>query len=118
MNNELKKERLLVNENSFLNKRDRERLPPLYSQEKNRNPKAQVHYFDVFSKWHWYAIEFDGKDLFFGLVLGLEEELGYFSLSDFIELNETSKKTYIVKDSKFKPQSIKEIRRKWQNHGS
>ena len=118
MNSELKKERLLVNENSFLNKRDRERLPPLYSQENNRNPKGQVHYFDVFSKWHWYAIEFDGKDLFFGLVLGLEEELGYFSLSDFIELNKTSKKTYIVKDSKFKPQSIKEIRRKWQNQGS
>jgi hypothetical protein len=26
--------------------------------------------------------EFDGEDLFFGLVQGLEEELGYFSLSE------------------------------------
>ncbi|MDX2105622.1 MAG: DUF2958 domain-containing protein [Candidatus Melainabacteria bacterium] len=114
----MKKERLSVSENCFLNERDRKSLPPLYSQENNRNPKALVHYFDVFSKWHWYAIEFDGKDLFFGLVLGLEKELGYFTLSDFIELNKTSKKAYIVKDSKFKPQSIKEISRKWQNRDS
>ena len=30
----------------------------------------------------WYASEFDGEDIFFGLVIGLEIELGYFSLSE------------------------------------
>jgi hypothetical protein len=30
----------------------------------------------------WYATEFDGEDLFFGLVDGLEKEFGYFSLSE------------------------------------
>ena len=34
------------------------------------------------SNWTWFATEFDGKDTFFGLVDGLERELGYFNLSE------------------------------------
>ncbi len=30
----------------------------------------------------WYANEFEGEDIFIGLVIGLEIELRYFSLSD------------------------------------
>lgn len=43
---------------------------------------AWVKYFTPDSSWTWYATEFDGQDTFFGLVQGLEEELGYFSLAE------------------------------------
>ena len=33
-------------------------------------------------QWTWYAIEFDGADLFFGYVVGHVPELGYFSLQE------------------------------------
>lgn len=98
----------------LLSEKDRKRLPPLYSQESNRDPKAVVHFFDVFSKWNWYAIEFDGEDIFFGLVLGLDKELGYFSLSEMKEVNRTALRNYIVKDTEFKPLSVSEISRKWR----
>ncbi len=115
MDNELKKVERVRNVSELLNEKDKKRLPSLYSQENNRNQKAQVHFFDVFSNWNWYAIEFDGEDIFFGLVIGLEKEFGYFSLSEFMEVNRTSKSNYIVKDTDFKPQSVKGIIRKWQS---
>ena len=60
----------------------RQKLPQLYSQEDVEDPIAQVKFFHPLSNWTWYATEFDGEDLFFGLVQGCEEELGYFSLSE------------------------------------
>jgi len=30
----------------------------------------------------WYGVEFDGQDTFYGLVIGHEMELGYFSLAE------------------------------------
>ena len=62
-------------------KKIRDVLPPLYSQDgKGGKAIAYVKYF--ISNWTWYATEFDGDDTFFGLVDGLEKELGYFSLSE------------------------------------
>lgn len=43
---------------------------------------AQVKFFTPDTGWTWYATEFDGSDLFFGLVVGFEMELGYFRLSE------------------------------------
>lgn len=43
---------------------------------------AYVKFFTPDSNWTWYATEFDGDDLFFGLVDGFEKEIGYFSLSE------------------------------------
>jgi hypothetical protein len=60
----------------------RRRLPPLYSTEGKRDPIAQAKFFTPWTDWTWYAIEFDGDDLFFGLVDGFEVELGYFSLNE------------------------------------
>ncbi len=65
----------------------REKLPALNSQENTDDPIAQVKFFLPHSNWTWYATEFDGQDLFFGLVQGLEEELGYFSLSELKSVN-------------------------------
>ena len=61
----------------------RRKLPPLYSQEdKGGKAVVQVKFFTPDSSWTWLATEFDGEDTFFGLVLGHEKELGYFSLKE------------------------------------
>jgi hypothetical protein len=57
----------------------REKLPPLYANEAiGLEALALVKFFTPDSSWTWYASEFDGEDIFFGLVSGLEVELGYF----------------------------------------
>ena len=61
----------------------RKKLPVLYSQENEADPMVYVKYFDPVGSWTWYVTEGEqrGKDfLFFGLVIGFEAELGYFTL--------------------------------------
>ena len=41
---------------------------------------AYVKFFTPDAQWTWYATEFDGEDVFFGLVDGFEKEIGYFTL--------------------------------------
>jgi len=63
----------------LLDRVSREKLPQLYSgEEKGLDAIAQVKFFTPDSNWTWYASEFDGEDIFFGLVSGFEVELGYF----------------------------------------
>jgi hypothetical protein len=71
-------------------------LPALYSQEENPDPMVVVKFFSPDAGWTWYAIEGSPVDangyydtdkekvdfVFFGLVSGIEVELGYFSLSE------------------------------------
>jgi hypothetical protein len=61
----------------------RQKLPPLYrNEEQGTDALAIVKFFTPDSSWTWYASEFDGDDLFFGLAVGFEPELGYFRLSE------------------------------------
>jgi hypothetical protein len=60
----------------------KKQLPPLYATEKDEDPMVWCKFFYPFFAWTWYAIEFDGDDLFFGFVDGDYPELGYFSLSE------------------------------------
>lgn len=61
----------------------RKKLPPLGSQEAlGGQAIAHVKFFTPDSSWTFYATEFDGNDLFFGLVDGQEKEIGYFSLAE------------------------------------
>ena len=71
-------------------------LPALYSQEDNPDPVVVCKFFTPDAGWTWYAIEGSPVDedgfydtdkpkvdfLFFGLVSGIEVELGYFLLSE------------------------------------
>ena len=66
----------------LLTKELREKLPPLYSQENVKDPMVLVKFFTPDANWTWYGIEFDGKDIFYGYVIGHEKELGYFSLRE------------------------------------
>ncbi|MGO8672414.1 MAG: DUF2958 domain-containing protein [Capsulimonadaceae bacterium] len=57
------------------------KVPPLYSQEETPGPTVLVTFFTPDSNWTWYATEYDPEErVFFGLVVGFEAELGYFSL--------------------------------------
>ena len=67
----------------LLTKEIRRKLPPLYAQERlGGKAVAYLKLFTPDSSWSFFATEFDGHDLFFGLVEGHEKELGYFSLSE------------------------------------
>jgi len=59
----------------------RKKLPRLYAQE-NLGTDAIVHvkFFTPDSNWTFYATEFDGKYIFFGLLDGFEKELVCCSL--------------------------------------
>ena len=57
-------------------------LPPLYAMEDVKDPMVICKFFYPDFPWTWYAIEFDGEDIFFGFVDGDFPELGYFKLSE------------------------------------
>jgi hypothetical protein len=65
----------------------RQKLPKLYSTENMPTEERMfvVKFFTPDSNWTWYAVEFDGKDTFFGYVQGFENEWGYFTLSELQE---------------------------------
>jgi len=65
----------------------KKKLPKLYTNE-NKKPEETpiiIKFFHPLSNWTWYATEGekqeDGDWMFFGLVRGMENELGYFTLS-------------------------------------
>lgn len=63
----------------------RQRLPPLYSQEHVKDPIVHAKFFTPDSSWTWFATEGEAEDddfRFFGYVIGLEQEWGYFLLSE------------------------------------
>jgi hypothetical protein len=70
---------------------------------------ARVKYFTPDSRWTWYASEFDGEDLFFGLVIGFEIELGYFSLRELQEARGPLG-LHIERDLYYEPKSLRELR--------
>jgi hypothetical protein len=56
-------------------------VPGLYQTEGRDDPPAVIKLFTPDSSWTWYVVESDG-DTCFGLVAGMETELGYFTLSE------------------------------------
>jgi hypothetical protein len=83
----------------------KKKLPQLYSTENETDPIAQVKFFTPDSQWTWYVVEYDGDDLFFGLVIGFARELGYFRLSEL----ESIKGPYglkVERDLYFEPKPV------------
>ena len=61
------------------------RLPPLLSQEAADEPIVYARYFLPGTRWSWFVLEGEPEEvdfLFFGFVVGLESEFGYFLLSE------------------------------------
>lgn len=68
----------------LLTKAIRSKLPSLGSTDCQSHDQVMVQakFFTPDSSWSWFATEFDGDDTFFGLVVGFEVEMGYWSLSE------------------------------------
>ena len=96
----------------LLTKELREKLPPLYATEDEEDPLLVCKFFHPRSNWTWYAIEFDGEDLFFGLVEGHVAELGYFSLRE-LEAFSDAWGLGIERDRHFKPVPLSEVLEGW-----
>jgi hypothetical protein len=86
----------------------RQTIPALYSQEAVEDPIVRVKFFHPLSSFRWYVTEFDGEDLLFGLVQGLEEELGYFSLSELESVRVLG--LPVERDLYFQPQPLSALR--------
>ena len=93
----------------LLTKALRKQLPPLYSTEGQKDPMVICKFFYPDFSWSWYAVEFDGEDLFFGFVDGDFPELGYFRLSE-LEANRGELGLPIERDLYFEPCRLSVIR--------
>jgi len=99
----------------LLDDESREKLPPLYSgEELGLDAVALVKFFTPDSNWTWYASEFDGEDIFFGLVSGFELELGYFSLEE-LRTAKGPMGLLIERDLQFEHKALKELLERHKN---
>jgi hypothetical protein len=85
-------------------------LPPLYANESKDLDKsiAYVKFFMPDGGWTWYASEYDGENIFFGLVSGNELELGYFSLTELRSIR-GALGLPVERDRFFKPTSLQAL---------
>jgi len=99
----------------FLPEELRKALPPLYSQESSGSPKAYAKFFTPDAGWTWLVTEGseeeDGDWLLFGYVIGLEEEWGYFSLSEIADIRGPLRFP-VERDLWFQPGPINEVLRR------
>jgi len=97
----------------------RDKLPPLYASENLPPDKvmAVCKFFTPDSNWTWYAVEFDGENLFFGLVDGMEMEPGYFCLSE-LETSTGPMGLHIERDLYWRPRTLAEIAPQRFDHGT
>lgn len=69
----------------LLRKELKKALPKISDQEGNKNPTVYAVFQFPLSGWMWFATEGEAIEtdfLFFGYVVGLEREWGYFCLSE------------------------------------
>ena len=115
----------------LLDEQSRARLPPLYSGEQTglgMEAIAQVKFFSPKSGWTWYASEgslvdadsyFDTDEekvdfLFFGLVIGYEIEVGYFSLSELTHTRGLFGLS-VERDKDYQPKTLRELQEQHRN---
>lgn len=88
----------------------RKSIPALYSQENVDDPTVVAKYFTPYSNWTWYVLEFDGDDLFFGLVDGFEAELGYFTLTELDSVDAFGGMPAVERDLYWSPRPLSQVR--------
>lgn len=96
-------------------KKQLEKLPKLYSQEKVKDPLVRMKFF--LGPMTWYITEYDGKDLMFGWVINDSfpegNELGYVSFKELLGLKvrgmEVDRDLYDV--TVYKPKKLSVIKR-------
>lgn len=82
----------------------RRKLPPLYSQEDEKDPIVYAKFFNPYGSGTWLITEFDGRDTMFGYVMGLGgDEWGYISLRELESMERFPGVQQIERDAWFKP---------------
>lgn len=86
-------------------------IPDLYATEENPDPICHVKLFLPSTQWTWYVTELSKEDynLCFGYVIGLESELGYFSLEE-LEGLQSSLCISVERDESFQPTPLSVIK--------
>jgi hypothetical protein len=86
-------------------------IPDLYETEEAPDPICHIKLFTPDSNWTWYIIELSKQDhnLCFGYVIGLENELGYFSLDELISIR-GSLGLRVERDLSFEPAPLSVIK--------
>jgi Protein of unknown function (DUF2958) len=109
----------------LLTKELKEKLPALYSQENETDPMVYIKFFDPVGSWTWYVTEGEERDgdfLFFGLVVGFEFELGYFTLSQLEQAKNVAtgiKAMPIERDLYFTPCRLSKVKERHNlEHGT
>ena len=90
----------------------RARLPGLYSQEAESEPTVYAKFFLPGTGWTWYVTEGseqDGDFLFFGFVVGLESEVGYFLLSELESVRSPIVGLPVERDLAFREGKLTEV---------
>lgn len=86
-------------------------IPDLYETEDINDPISHVKLFLPGTNWRWYITEISKEDhnLCFGYVIGLESELGYFSLEELEGLH-SSLGISVERDESFQPTPLSKIK--------
>lgn len=83
-------------------------LPALYATENDGGAAVvRARLFAPGTEWQWFVIELDPEEpggLCFGLVAGLEVELGYFLLAELEEAG------YVLRDDGWRPRPLAAVR--------
>lgn len=90
----------------------KDQLPKFREQGNSKDPIVHAVFFFPGSGWTWFVTEGqpEANDfIFFGYVIGLESEWGYFALSELEELDIHGLKVERVKD--FIPTPISELKK-------
>ncbi len=86
-------------------------IPKLYATEETKDPLCQIKLFTPDSNWTWYIIEIDeANELCFGYVVGFEQELGYFTVSELKKIR-GALHLPIERDLGFTPTLLSEVKR-------
>jgi hypothetical protein len=88
-----------------------EKLPALHANEgQGEEAIAHLKLFTPWTNWTWYASEYDPRvQIFFGVIVGDERELGYFSL-DELQAIKGPAGLKIERDLFWTPRPLKECR--------
>jgi hypothetical protein len=89
----------------------RTKLPALYGQENATDAMIYAKFFTPWTGWTWFVTEGSQEDddfIFFGYVVGLEAEWGYFSLHELESVRGPAGLT-IERDLYFTPKRKSEI---------
>ena len=86
-------------------------IPVLYSMADEKDPLCQIKLFTPDANWTWYVIEIDNaNELCFGYVVGMEKELGYFTVSE-LESIRGALNLPVERDLSFTPTPLSEVQR-------